>query len=478
MFYIHGHKVAELSLPEPEHLESLIVIPFDAQIRRLSELSSGLSFYDYSAFSSEYAFNHVQNALLDLVSSLLGNDPPIISIDEANCLNSLILENDQRILDAYGRYFHDNQLSKFVRELLSIYASSLGHPATATMQQTAALFCDELYSKNLINSDDLFKVKELIKVNHPSFIIAYERYVETESIERLLQDIQNMVAEYHETRDSRELRDGRQFRFRLQMLVFLQDLGLIDSTVTLESIRLLEQNDHDILEVFGQYEVSKNREDLAQNLIGLFYRGQEELEQGSEDDEEQEGQFGDGRLSTDHPFVPFLKKLQLKKCLHEEDVNQLQRMIAREEKAVMAIFDAFVFDHDWDSFVETLQCLMRVRSVAPDEVHYMIESLVLDDVVREEDTEELARLVDEGNSVIHAAHSLYLEDEDWEELEDTVKTVLKVSLEANNLEYLRKIKMVNLPDRVETVIVQGEEQKKKTPVVEDDEDSEDEGEVE
>jgi hypothetical protein len=403
-----------LHVPEPEHLECLISVPFRSHFWLEDEHVTQVS---------SQTFNDAYLVLNDFVNALEHSPDPVIDANSAKILRSLLESGDSTLYDAYGKYLSSSDMKALVGAFLSTLSEFNKLPLNLLQEEFEEL-ANKLFRQGFIDADVLNLMLNLAAEKNPVVLSEYLIYKENQNLEIFLQRLSQIFFKESEQAYFAELQAAKTLHFRLQTIVYLQSQGYFAANVAYKASKLLENRNSGILQAFDDYAKHLNFQKLSDDLV--IACGVKDDDSDGSDDESTASNFSADYLSLkNHPLESIVREILEKKLLHPEDMMQIVRLIVNQDDFVMAAFDLYDQERSIQDLVETLQCIVLKNCGHEKALLAALDLFAKDSATPLEDLNKLKELVQKRNDVLFASFSLYLEDKDWAEFKDTVLKLLE-----------------------------------------------------
>jgi hypothetical protein len=414
LIFVQGRRVATLDVPEPEHLECLISVPFKSHFW-LEE--------NHEIDRSDRSYEEAFVVLNDFVNALEHSPDPIIDSNSAKTLRSLLESGDSSLYEAYGKYLGSSDMKALVGSFLSTLAEFNKLPLNLLQEEFEEL-ANKLFRQGFIDADVLNLMLNLASEKNPVVLSEYLIYKEDQNLELFLQRLSQIFFKESEQAYFSELQAAKTLHFRLQTIVYLQSQGYFAANIAYKASKLLENQNENIVHAFEDYAKHLNFQKLSDDLVGAC--GVKDDDSDGSDDESTSSHFSADYLSLkNHPLESIVRDLLDKKYLHPEDMMQIIRLIVNEDDVVLSAFDLFNEERNIDDLVETLQCLVLKNCGHEKSLLTALDLFAKDTGTNFQNLEALKEQVFKGNDVLFASYSLYLEDKDWNEFKETTQKLLE-----------------------------------------------------
>lgn len=398
-FFVCHHRVASLDLPEPEHLNALLQLPFleHMSVHREIALQEQMMWPQVVKKADDTESAQI---LLQFVQALEESENPVLHPEEASILRFLVYEQKSSLMKSFKEYKIDQNLSKFIRSCIKE-----AEEFSETSQHLYDL-AEFLYSEKEIDDTEYEEFLKLTRSGNEQLRMMLSSYQRDNDLKRLLNAVRQTLKRGKIIEDSK--RDAL-LQQQLNVIVDIEQKGFIDSASGFLITKLFLTENVPAIEAFKRYQLDRDERRLVDVLLdGLKESG---VYDSSSDDGDDESADEEDSISVlqGHPLEHIVEALD--KRILREDLDQVKHMVMCNDPLIMGVFDVYSSKGDFDDLIETLQCLLRLN--------YGIESL-------QENAKIDPEVFQKKKTLVTAAYSLYLEDLNEEEFNDTMHRTLQV----------------------------------------------------
>lgn len=316
-----------LEIPEPEHLESLVSIPFRSHFAE----------FDMSYESLHLDKSGIIEVLAKFIDAMIICPDPLLSENQACELKSRLEKEDPKLLEVYRKYTLHQDVSQLVIAILGVLDFSEEH-TEVTLQEKCLKCIQSPPVSQFFAEKELHYIRILISEDHPQILLMFQKFSSDGQVNEFVTGLKKIIS----AGMSASL-EGNNYQPN-EIITFLKDLEVKKRLQTEEINILLELVSNEeplIFAAYNSYLLDKDEDDFIETLSVM------------------------SKMQIMKPEAIDRILCQVEEdhqCFNENEMDILKTLIKDENDVTYAAFSLFLEDGDVNDLIETLQLLATQHS--------------------------------------------------------------------------------------------------------------------